>query len=233
MDVLANIDPTSSNSAAADPFRPSFFELIAQEQLSQLLKPAIRYVLTVLAQRHPRYLLRIVNRFDEIYSLLMLAVERHYLYTWSMYSVKLTTRCLLYRALLRPAASTSSGRVHQACGSLGPPTEATGRASTASARDLCVSSLFGRPPLCECQTPRVLGVCGGRRTHRRGRTLWGRAARSTTDAARTDCGTGAPRKMEHEVPSLISVCASGASVVDAELQYQLLVWPHILLEALA
>ena len=49
MDVLANIDPTSSNSTTADPFRPSFFELIAQEQLSDLLKPAIRYVLTVLA----------------------------------------------------------------------------------------------------------------------------------------------------------------------------------------
>jgi len=96
MDVLANVDPTSSNSAASDPFRPSFFELIAQEQLSQLLKPAIRYVLTVLAQRHPRYLLRIVNRFDEIYSLLMLAVERHYLYTWSMYDTRLTSRCVLY-----------------------------------------------------------------------------------------------------------------------------------------
>ena len=79
MDVLANIDPTSSNSTTADPFRPSFFELIAQEQLSDLLKPAIRYVLTVLAQRHPRYLLRIVHRFDELYMVLMLAVERHYL----------------------------------------------------------------------------------------------------------------------------------------------------------
>lgn len=85
MDVLANVDPTSSNGTASDPFRPSFFELVAQEQLSQLLKPAVRYVLTVLAQRHPRYLLRIVNRFDEVYALLMLAVERHYLRTWSTF----------------------------------------------------------------------------------------------------------------------------------------------------
>lgn len=85
MDVLTNIDPTSSNSSSADPFRPSFFELIAQEQLSHLLKPAIRYVLTVLAQRNPRHLLRLVNRFDEVYAVLMCAVEHHYLRTWSMY----------------------------------------------------------------------------------------------------------------------------------------------------
>ena len=54
MDVLSNIDPTSSGVSSVDPYRPSFFELIAQEQLSSLLKPAIRYVLTVLAQRNPR-----------------------------------------------------------------------------------------------------------------------------------------------------------------------------------
>lgn len=83
MDVLSNIDPTSSGFSSVDPYRPSFFELIAQDQLSSLLKPAIRYVLTVLAQRNPRYLLRIVNRFDEVYALIMLAVNRHYLRTWS------------------------------------------------------------------------------------------------------------------------------------------------------
>lgn len=84
MDVLSSVDPTSSGGSFADPYRPSFFELIAQEQLAQLLKPAVRYVLTVLAQRNPRYLLRVVNRFDEIYALLMLAIDRHYLRTWSM-----------------------------------------------------------------------------------------------------------------------------------------------------
>ena len=83
MDVLSNIDPTSSGGATADPFRPSFFELMAQDQLATLLKPAVRYVITVLAQRHPRYLLRIVNNFDELYALLMLAVDRHYPRTWN------------------------------------------------------------------------------------------------------------------------------------------------------
>ncbi|CAD6900235.1 unnamed protein product [Tilletia laevis] len=50
-------------------------------ELSSLLRPAIRYVLTVLARRNPRYLPRLVNRCDEIYGLLLLAVERHYLAT--------------------------------------------------------------------------------------------------------------------------------------------------------
>lgn len=36
----------------------------------------------VFAQRNPRYLLRIVNRHDEFFALVMLFVERHYLKTW-------------------------------------------------------------------------------------------------------------------------------------------------------
>lgn len=35
----------------------------------------------VLAQRNPRYLLRIVNRHEEFYALIMLYVEQHYLRT--------------------------------------------------------------------------------------------------------------------------------------------------------
>lgn len=82
MDLLQSVDPTNSGLASSDPYRPSFFELAAQEQLSDLLKPALRYTLSVLAQRNPRYLLRIVNRFDEVHVLLMWAIERHYLKTW-------------------------------------------------------------------------------------------------------------------------------------------------------
>lgn len=82
MDLLTSVDPTGSGTVSADPYRPSFFELAAQDQLRDLLQPALRYVLSVLAQRNPRYLLRIVNRFDEVYALLMWAVERHYLKTW-------------------------------------------------------------------------------------------------------------------------------------------------------
>ncbi len=83
------------NDIGSDPFKPSLFELIAQEQLRDLLQPALKYVLAVsfsgshfdhgsnllkvFAQQYPRYLLRIVNRHEEFYALIMLIVERHYL----------------------------------------------------------------------------------------------------------------------------------------------------------
>lgn len=82
MEVLTSVDPTSSQPSSSDPFHPSFFELAAQSQLSDLIKPAVRYVLAVLAQRNPRYLLRAVNSFDEIYALLMAGIETHYLTVW-------------------------------------------------------------------------------------------------------------------------------------------------------
>ncbi|KAI5124795.1 hypothetical protein M0805_005429 [Coniferiporia weirii] len=69
------------NDVGGDPSRPSLFELVAQEQLRDLLQPALKYVLSVFAQRYPRYLLRIVNKHEEFYALVMLFVERHYLRT--------------------------------------------------------------------------------------------------------------------------------------------------------
>ncbi|GAA5900464.1 ubiquitin-protein ligase peroxin 12 [Sporobolomyces salmoneus] len=66
-----------------DPYRPSLFELAAQDQLRDLLSPVVRYVLSVFAQRNPRYLLRLVNSHDELFSLAMLFVERHYLVNYS------------------------------------------------------------------------------------------------------------------------------------------------------
>ncbi|KAF9383502.1 ubiquitin-protein ligase peroxin 12, partial [Mortierella sp. AD011] len=56
--------------------RPSLFELIAQDKMREMLEPALRYVY---AQRYPRYLIRIVNRYEEFYAILMFFVERHYL----------------------------------------------------------------------------------------------------------------------------------------------------------
>ena len=76
MENISNIGTTS------DPFRPSLFELIAQERMRELLQPALRYILTIYAQRYPRYLLRVFNYSDEIYSLLMLIIEGHYLHVW-------------------------------------------------------------------------------------------------------------------------------------------------------
>ncbi|GAA5839818.1 hypothetical protein JCM3766R1_004622 [Sporobolomyces carnicolor] len=74
---------TTDLSHQNDPFRPSLFELSAQDQLRDLLSPVVRYVLSVFAQRNPRYLLRIVNSHDELFSLAMLFVERHYLVNYS------------------------------------------------------------------------------------------------------------------------------------------------------
>ncbi|KAI1434543.1 Pex12 amino terminal region-domain-containing protein [Xylaria sp. CBS 124048] len=61
--------------------KPSLFELLSEQQLSSLLPPTLRYLLTVATQRYPRYLLRPLNSFDELYALVMLVVERHYLRT--------------------------------------------------------------------------------------------------------------------------------------------------------
>lgn len=64
-----------------DDHKPSLFELLSEQQLSSLLPPSLRYLLVVATHRHPRYLLRILNSFDELYALFMLLVERHYLLT--------------------------------------------------------------------------------------------------------------------------------------------------------
>ncbi|KAH6631611.1 Pex12 amino terminal region-domain-containing protein [Chaetomium tenue] len=64
-----------------DTLKPSLFELLSEQQLSSLLPPTLRYLLTLLTHRHPRLFLRILNRFDELYALGALLVERHYLRT--------------------------------------------------------------------------------------------------------------------------------------------------------
>ena len=100
---------TSLRHSTFDPHKPSLFELLSESQLSSLLPPTLRYLLTVLTQRHPRYLLRVLNSFDELYALLFLAVERHYLrtrggsFTEHFYGLK-RERCLA-REIPRAAAA--------------------------------------------------------------------------------------------------------------------------------
>ncbi|WEW61190.1 ubiquitin-protein ligase peroxin 12 [Emydomyces testavorans] len=65
-----------------DDFKPSLFELLSEHQLSALIPPSLRYLLAVATHRHPRYLLRILNAFDEVYALLSLIIERYYLRTF-------------------------------------------------------------------------------------------------------------------------------------------------------
>lgn len=76
MEFMSNV------SSGLDESKPSLFELLSESQLRDLLEPSVRYVLAVLTQRHPRYLIHIFNRYDEFYALFMLLVERHYLRRW-------------------------------------------------------------------------------------------------------------------------------------------------------
>ena len=80
--------------SGVDHQKPSLFELLSEQQLSDLLAPTSRYLLAVATHRYPRYLLRILNNFDETYALLSLLVERYYLthfqgsFTEHFYSLK-------------------------------------------------------------------------------------------------------------------------------------------------
>lgn len=65
-----------------DDSKPSLFELFSEQQLSALIPPSLRYLLALATHRRPRYLLRVLNSFDELYALLALIVERHYLLTY-------------------------------------------------------------------------------------------------------------------------------------------------------
>lgn len=65
-----------------DDCKPSLFELLSEQELSALLPPSLRYLLVVATHRHPRYLLHVLNQFDEIYALLSLIIERYYIRTF-------------------------------------------------------------------------------------------------------------------------------------------------------
>ncbi|KAF2268752.1 hypothetical protein CC78DRAFT_558198 [Lojkania enalia] len=72
----------SSLQNGLDELKPSLFELLSENQLAALLPPSLRYLLAVSTHRYPRYLLPILNSFDEVYALVMLLVERHFLRTY-------------------------------------------------------------------------------------------------------------------------------------------------------
>lgn len=62
-----------------DEQKPSLFEILSENELNALIPPSLRYLLAVATHRNPRYLLRILNNFDEIFALLSLGIERYYL----------------------------------------------------------------------------------------------------------------------------------------------------------
>lgn len=72
----------TSLQGGLDEQKPSLFELLSEQQLAALIPPSLRYLLAIATHRRPRYLLRVLNSFDELYALLSLAVERYYLKTY-------------------------------------------------------------------------------------------------------------------------------------------------------
>jgi peroxin-12 len=72
----------SALQSTVDDHKPSLFELLSEQQLAALLPPTLRYLLAVATHRYPRYLLRVLNNYDEVYGLLSLLVEKYYLQTF-------------------------------------------------------------------------------------------------------------------------------------------------------
>lgn len=72
---------TALRGNSFDDQKPSVFELLSEQQLSSLLPPTLRYLLVHATHRSPRYLLPLLNSFDELYAFLALLIERHYLLT--------------------------------------------------------------------------------------------------------------------------------------------------------
>lgn len=80
-----------------DDAKPSLFELLSEQQLAALIPPSLRYILAITTHRYPRYLLRILNNYDELYAFLSLIVEKYYLenfggsFTENFYGLKRET----------------------------------------------------------------------------------------------------------------------------------------------
>lgn len=99
---------SSLNASGLDPEVPTLFELLSAQQLQDLISPSIKYVLTFYAQRNPGRLLRIANRFDELYLVGMGLVEYYHL---SRYNASFTEKFYGLkhaRTLNTPAITTRS-----------------------------------------------------------------------------------------------------------------------------
>ena len=98
-------------TSAHDTHQPSLFELLSASQLDSLLPPTLRYLLAQATQHHPRYLIHILNSFDEVYAALSLLVDRHFLraygggFTENFYALK-RERVLNVRAPRIPGGET-------------------------------------------------------------------------------------------------------------------------------
>lgn len=58
---------------------PSFFELTAQQSMSSVLGPALKYLCTASAQWYPHYMSWILGNSDEVVTFIEFLIQRHYL----------------------------------------------------------------------------------------------------------------------------------------------------------
>ncbi|XP_058020441.1 peroxisome assembly protein 12 [Ahaetulla prasina] len=63
--------------------RPSIFEVVAQDSLMTAVRPAFQHVIKVLAESNPSYYGFLWRWFDEIYTILDLLLQQHYLFRCS------------------------------------------------------------------------------------------------------------------------------------------------------
>ncbi|KAJ9114430.1 hypothetical protein QFC20_001573 [Naganishia adeliensis] len=77
--VLEHLNSAASPTALTSNDVPSVFETLAADELRDLIQPAFRYVLA----RHPRYLLRLINRHEEVYAAFLGLVEGYHLHAYN------------------------------------------------------------------------------------------------------------------------------------------------------
>ena len=65
--------------AGKDLFRPTFFELIAQDQLADVFRPAVRFVVDIWSERAPRALLPALDYWQSIYTAFLFVLEWYHL----------------------------------------------------------------------------------------------------------------------------------------------------------
>ncbi|XP_076607780.1 peroxisome assembly protein 12 [Chaetodon auriga] len=69
----AHLTSTAANE------QPSIFEVLAQESLMEAVRPALRHAIKVLAESNPSHFGFLWRRFDELYLLLDLLLQNHFL----------------------------------------------------------------------------------------------------------------------------------------------------------
>ncbi|XP_040280638.1 peroxisome assembly protein 12 [Bufo bufo] len=91
-------------TASPDDNRPSIFEVVAQESLMAAVRPALHHVVKVLAESNPARFGPLWRWFDEVYTLLDLLLQQHYL-SWASASFSEN-----FYGLKRVAMANSNGQ---------------------------------------------------------------------------------------------------------------------------